>query len=183
MSYAIRSNTVGSRSDLALLCNDRHHKWGAEIGTDRGLFAREFLDKWTGETLYCVDNYQTYPEMPWGRQGDLLMATSLLAPHAHRVRMLLLDASTVARHFLDTGMALDVIYNDGAHDPASITRDIADWWPLLRPGGLFSGDDYDRANFPGVVQAVHAHADAHGLDVQLTTDYNRAPSWFMEKAR
>lgn len=52
----------------------------------------------------------------------------------------------------------DLIYIDGSHDEISVTKDLNAWYPLLRPGGVFCGDDYYGE---GVQTAVHKFADAH----------------------
>jgi hypothetical protein len=77
-------------------------------------------------------------------------------------------------------VTVDFVYIDGSHSYESVRNDIAAWWPLVAPGGILAGDDYGR-QLPGVVQAVDEFAIANGLTVQLTTDYDREPSWFIEK--
>jgi predicted O-methyltransferase YrrM len=48
----------------------------------------------------------------------------------------------------------DVIHLDAAHEYAPVLADIKAWWPLLKPGGLFIGDDYNtNGGWPGVRQA------------------------------
>ena len=52
------------------------------------------------------------------------------------------------------GVALDVVYIDASHEYEDVRADIAAWWPLVKPGGLLCGDDYDPVTDPGVVRAV-----------------------------
>jgi predicted O-methyltransferase YrrM len=47
----------------------------------------------------------------------------------------------------------DYVMLDADHAYESISRDIAAWWPKVRPGGILAGHDYS-AEFPGVLQAV-----------------------------
>jgi predicted O-methyltransferase YrrM len=172
-----RSDTVGNRADLAGLCDSRGLKVAVEVGVDRGLFAVEFLSRWRGEMLYCVDSWEPYPQMPWHRDGDLLMAAVLLAPYARRVRLIRGNSCDVARQL---GL-VDFVYIDANHEFEPAMQDFEAWWPMVRPGGVMAGDDYDQEH-PGVMQAVAAFAAAHHLnDVYLTTDYNRPPSWFFPK--
>lgn len=179
----LKSETVGNRADLARLCNTKGLKRGVEVGTDRGLFAREFLERWEGEMLLCVDTWDSYPEMPWNREGDFFFACSILLPYANRCRIVRAGSANVAGYFgkvdgfpVDT----DFVYIDGAHDFVSAWQDINMWWPIVRLGGILAGDDYDAAH-PGVMRAVREFAEEQQLRVDLTTDYNRGPSWYIEK--
>lgn len=180
-----RSNLIGSRLDFARVCNDRNYKIAVEVGTDRGIFARQFLDVWLGEILYCVDPYEPSANMPWNRDADLALAFINLTPHAMRTRMLLCPSVAAAGFFgrlHDFPSLVDFVYIDGCHNAHDVYKDIAAWWDKLRPGGLLAGDDYGRVN-PGVKLALEQWLSVAGAahKVQLTTDYNREPSWFIEK--
>ena len=86
----------------------------------------------------------------------------------------------------------DFVYLDADHSYHSISRDIARWWPKLRPGGLLAGHDYlhrrlvsrrsgETLDF-GVVPAVDEFVAAHGLGRTFwTTDLDVYPSWFLPK--
>ncbi len=184
MFEIVRSHMVGGRTDLALLCNARGlRSLAVEVGTDRGTFAADFLDNWCGEMLYCVDSYASYPEMPWNRQGDLAIAVAALAKHHRRVRFLIEESQKAAAYFGTVpGMPaeVDFVYIDAAHDASHAWADMIAWWPVVRSGGVLAGDDYD-AWHPGVMEAVQQFSVENKLRVELTTDYNRAPSWFAYK--
>lgn len=177
------SPTVGNRSDLARLCNAKGLTRAVEVGTDRGMYARAFLDKWDGEILYCVDTYASYIEMPWDRSGDMLQAIVHLADEARRVRFVRAASKEVAGYFgIVDGWPKDIdfVYIDGAHDYKSIQADIENWWSIVRLGGILAGDDYHESQ-PDVMRAVFEFAQRLELRVDLTTDYNRPSSWYIEK--
>jgi SAM-dependent methyltransferase len=44
--------------------------------------------------------------------------------------------------------SLDFIYLDGNHHNPQFRRDLENWWPLLKPGGLFGGHDYYDRDIP-----------------------------------
>lgn len=178
-----KSLLVGGRTDLAKLANRKGLKRAVEVGTDRGVFARDFLQLWNGEMLYCVDTWQSYPEMPWDRAGDYDFAVGLLLPFAHRVRIIKAPSLDVAAYFgkIETfPVDTDFVYIDAAHDFYSAIQDIKAWWPLVREGGILAGDDFDDTH-PGVMEAVKQFANLFDLRVMLTTDYDRGPSWYIEK--
>lgn len=52
---------------------------------------------------------------------------------------------------------VDMIHLDAAHDYASVAFDLTKWWAVLRPGGLFIGDDY--------------YPDTHWPEVKAATDH------------
>jgi hypothetical protein len=45
----------------------------------------------------------------------------------------------------------DFVFIDAAHDKASVAADLAAWFPLVRPGGVIAGHDWQEA---GVREAV-----------------------------
>lgn len=181
MSYEVkRSETVGSRLDLAELLN--HHKMvrAVEIGTDRGVFASQFLRRWRGEQLYCVDPYLPYTEMNHDRTPDLMMAVHNLAPHSDRCRILRMTSDEAAK-LIPKGWA-QFIYIDGAHDFESVKKDMRTWWDMVDEGGIIAGHDYDNEH-PGVMRAVTEFAQSKHLVVWTCTDFNAPPSWWIHRTQ
>lgn len=178
-----RSELVGCRTDLARLANQKNLKVAVEVGTDRGEFACEFLRWWTGEMLFCVDPWLPYDDMLWDRTGDMHHAIQSLIQRGfgHRFRIVRATSVQAAAYLTEYVRGVDLVYLDGAHDYENVKTDIAAWWPLVRPGGVLAGDDYDTVEHPGVIQAVNEFAEEGGHVVRLTTDYNRFPSWYIEK--
>lgn len=48
----------------------------------------------------------------------------------------------------------DLIFLDGSHEYLEVKRDIARWWPRVRPGGYLVAHDYKHADYPGVGKAL-----------------------------
>jgi len=172
-----------NRIDIAAIANERGVKRAVEVGTDRGIFARDFLQKWHGEMLLCIDPWEPYPEMTWDRTGDLILAANVLAPFADRVRLVRGTSEEALKefHWFKPGL----VYIDGAHTYESVKADILTWWPQIPSGGILSGHDYDETH-PGVRKAVDeflSSLPSGSLRGQLvvTRDYNFPPSWFVEK--
>ena len=78
-----------------------------------------------------------------------------------------------AKAFAD--QTLDFVYVDAAHDSDSVNRDLAAWWPKVRPGGLMAGHDYP---WPEVKDAVDMFARVRGLGRAFRADGN---SWMIYK--
>lgn len=178
MPRVIPSQEIAYRNDFSLLCNARGLVTAAEIGTDRGYFAADFLSRWDGYHFYAIDPYTPYPEMQHDRVADRYMALHITAPHFRRMRFLSFASPEATRHIEQAHLPLHFIYIDGAHDRESVHVDLEAWWPLLAPQGIMAGHDYD-SDHPGVIAAVNAFADRHNLIVRLTKE--RLASWYVYK--
>ncbi len=76
--------------------------------------------------------------------------------------------SVNARHVVSFfELRADILHIDAGHDYAAVLSDLRQWWQVLRPGGMFIGDDYhvDENLWPGVRRAIdeflgrNPHAD------------------------
>ena len=152
-----------------------------EVGTFAGAFALEIKKAFPHVNLACVDNWAP--------------------PHFDKLRVIalanlrgvvtIIDKSSVEAAASLPREIADVIYIDGAHDQKSVAADLDAWWPVLKPGGLFSGHDYFMRPAPGgdlafwgpveVPLAVDPWAKAQGLIITTTTVDN-PPSWFVRKS-
>jgi hypothetical protein len=70
------------------------------------------------------------------------------------------DSAESASIFADGSM--DLIFIDSAHDYESVVKDLAAWYPKLKPTGIFAGHDYP---YEDVQKAVSEHAEANGYSV------------------
>jgi len=66
-----------------------------------------------------------------------------------------------ARYLWHHQVRAELIYIDGSHDAEDVAADIRAYWPLLKPGGVLFGDDYD--SFEDVRRALAA--TGHAFDV------------------
>jgi len=69
----------------------------------------------------------------------------------------------------------DLIYIDADHTYEGCKKDLIDWYPKIKKGGFFTGDDYShhRAKYTGikfgVIEAVNEFAENHNLEVYELT--------------
>ena len=99
----------------------------------------------------------------------------------HYVVPLPATSTTAAALFAAATLSADLIHLDAAHEYADVAQDIRVWWPLVRPGGVLLGDDYDPGTWPGVVRAVNEFAAREGVLLRLAGQ--RAMKWWVEKPR
>ena len=77
-----------------------------------------------------------------------------------------LDSVNAAHVIKARGVVADVVHIDGGHDFEAVAGDLAQWWPILRPGGILIGDDYHASGevWPEVRRAFHAFFDTDHLE-------------------
>lgn len=52
-------------------------------------------------------------------------------------------STNAARLFRDIGLRFDLIYLDASHEYVDVLADLRAWYPLLAPGGVLVGDDFE----------------------------------------
>ena len=68
-----------------------------------------------------------------------------------------LQATDVLKYY---NISADLIYIDAAHEYEPVKHDIANYWTILKTGGVMVGDDY-MSNWPGVMKAVNEFGNAN----------------------
>jgi SAM-dependent methyltransferase len=154
---------------------------GVELGVKQGEFAEETLTAWPGVSAYYLVD-------PWVHQADYadianvadathnaFMAEALgrTAKFGAKVKVVRKFSFDAAGDFDDC--SLDYVYVDAVHDYEGALRDILDWWPKLKPGGVLAGHDYlDQINLAGVFgvkSAADRFAAAVDRPLYATTGY------------
>lgn len=168
------------RDDVAKLL--RPGAIGIELGVAEAIFAERVLSNSSIGFLYGVDMYA-------GDRGHDLgqykRALSRLLKFQGRSALLHMRFEQALDLFPDR--FFDFVYVDGyAHTGEEGGGTFRDWWPKLKPGGIFAGDDYDPA-WPDVM----LHVDEFLRDKQLTgyviphvepaERFCKFPTWFTIK--
>lgn len=172
--------TVLRRSDFGDLCNARGIVRAVEVGTDRGIFAEQFLLRWRGEILVCIDPWTPYHYMPYDRTPDMMMAVNLLSPFRYRAKLVRGESVALAP-VIGGYYRPGFVYIDGDHRYDSVRDDIRAWWPQLTSGGILAGHDYMPGEHADVVRAVDEFAAERKLTLNLTEDDCEYRSWWMVK--
>jgi FkbM family methyltransferase len=196
-------NHAPNKRDLASLVNNLFPEGrGVEIGVLRGEYSKIILERWHKGSLFLVDTWRhigTYIDMN-GRDDqyhyDCLIETckniKSWQDRAHIVRM---DSVKAASMFPDE--FFDFIYIDADHSYEGVVRDITAWWPKIKKGGLFCGDDYIPDNGDiwltvgqqepvyagkfGVRKAVNEFIENNNLSLYETTEEPYWRQWYTFK--
>jgi hypothetical protein len=148
---------------------------GVEIGTKFGDNALSILKMLPMKRLYLVDPYYTsYKED--GKIVDIPQDAFNIAkgkickfPQAKFIIKTSDEACKVIHE------KLDFVYIDGNHTYEYVKRDITNYYPLIKLGGLIGGHDYTKG-FNGVIKASNEFAKENNLE--LNTIY---PDWWIFK--
>jgi predicted O-methyltransferase YrrM len=155
----------GSRA-FELAIREVNPKVIIEVGSWKGLSAIHMANLAPEAQILCIDTWLGSPEMVGlntpledhlkrlhGWPQIYFSFASNVIRHIGRERICPLPVpSTVASVLLSKmGFQADLIYIDGSHEYLDVVRDLDDYWPLLRSGGIMLVDDY---GFPSVRKAV-----------------------------
>ena len=105
-------------------------------------------------SFYCVDKWQGEPGIDYdpGIVSNMRrIFKQNLQPVIQHITMLTMLSWNAARRFDDA--TVDFCYVDAGHSYECVSKDLAAWWPKMRPGAYFAGDDYTKG-YPGLQQAV-----------------------------
>lgn len=125
----------------------------AELGSYRGASARAMLDN-SQARIWCIDSWRG---SECGRglkvsETDYELFLNNLRDVLERVvifKMYTREAVKVLSQ-----IQFDLVFIDADHSYEAVKFDIAHFGPLVRPGGILCGHDYEPEHRPGLVRAV-----------------------------
>ena len=139
-----------------------------EVGCWMGRSTRALADATAG-TVWCVDSWTGTQgsQIAKTKRGTLIATNQMLKPgifaafvanlsdHISTGHVQVLPArSMFSVQILRCLAPFDVVFLDGDHAYASIAREITDFRPLVRPGGILAGHDYGNPRWVQVTRAV-----------------------------
>jgi Methyltransferase domain len=116
---------------------------GAEVGVRQGDFSAHILQNWKGNKLWLVDAWRDLPGYEEGHhthEQNYEITLNKMRAFPGRYEIVRDMSVAAAARFADE--SLDFIYLDADHSYESVKADLDAWYPKLKSGGLFAGDDY-----------------------------------------
>ena len=105
--------------------------------------------------FYCIDTWQGgdgIENHQYVKNGTLKQVfLKNIVPVAEHVTPIESLSWEAASQFDDN--SVDFCYVDALHTYKGVLKDLNAWWPKIKPGSFFAGDDYTKG-WPGVQQAV-----------------------------
>ncbi len=151
-------------------------KVAIEVGSWLGASTRDIAKLLPGNgVVYAVDTWkgsvEHQPGEPYTHPAIHYLFQQFLSNVIHeglQGKIIPVRAASIeaAERLAQLNIKADFIYMDAAHDYNSVYQDLRAWYPFLREGGIFCGDDY---TWPGVAQAVQQFAQENNL--HITADY------------
>jgi hypothetical protein len=151
---------------------------GAEIGVWKGENILKLLSECSNiDKIFGIDPYEPYGN--WNRFVDmssLEMAKNYALENISNLdnaELIIKTSLDASKDFADD--SLDFVFIDGNHSFESAYMDIITWYPKLKVGGLFSGDDF---NIDGVNDALFKFKRENGMTHEIHISEN---IWYWNK--
>ena len=164
---------------------------GIELGVAEGEFSKKLLETQKFKYLYSVDRYSGeggVTETTLNLAHDVnqyIRALRLLKTYESKNTLLRMDFNNALQLFEDD--TFDFIYIDGyAHTGQDEGSTLYDWYPKLKSGGMFAGDDY-HTDWNKVIHYVDEFCSEKGLKLNIhdyknkNNVYSSYPSWYVFK--
>ena len=194
-TYTRSLRVIPSRLELPFVLNARELTGTAvEVGVDEGIFSEYLLQYWHGQRLISVDPWLEMPPDQYADTCNVPQASMeekyesagrRLAPFGDRSAVWR-QTSIEAADRLARG-SVDFVYLDARHSYEGVTEDLQAWFPLVRPGGLMAGHDYNDGVFVegvhGVRSAVDEFFGARAIPVRHTYTDVPTTSWIAQVPR
>jgi len=193
---------IDYKKDIGTLLNNLNYTIGVELGVQKGNYALHTLSRWKKcKRYYAVDlwehqkNYYDGANVNQNKQEQFLHETK---------KKLSKYPVTYIRNYTHLAVqsfennSVDYVYVDARHDYLGAKEDIEDWWPIIKPGGLLAGHDFEDAyevkgqnwsisidgtdnGNKAVKSAVEEFAYNHGIQHVVLRRETNFVSWFIRK--
>jgi len=165
---------------------------GLEVGVYEGEFSKYILDHCPNLNLILLDCWQEQDkdiykdDMNSSNQIQIQRINKTInnvRDHYNRINLIKGFSDHFSKLFANN--IFDFIFIDGNHGYDSVKKDLNNWYPKIKNGGLFCGHDYvdgfssDGATTFGVKTAVNEFGIENNIKIYSTNE--SWPTWFFIK--
>lgn len=179
------------REDLPFILNEKKLLGeGVELGVLRGDFSSHILKYWKGKRLYLVDAWTHIEGLQDVNNGDNNiqldnLAKTFMKVYGQKERAIILRAFSEFACTMFKDEQLDFVFVDADHSYDKVKEDLINWYPKVKPGGLFCGHDYDKTERAittkiEVKSAVDDWAKENNITVSVSGDAEFS-TWYVWK--
>jgi hypothetical protein len=155
----IKPIQIEQRKHIGQLINQYNCKVGVEVGVRHGEMSQLIMDTSNIETLYGIDILRDE------------RAVAMAEKYSPRYKYIVKDSIEAAKDFPNE--FFDFIHIDAHHSYRSVYKDLKAWWPKLKHGYIFSGDDYIIQDWHPegkfmVIEAIERFCERHNQQIYVT---------------
>jgi len=153
---------------LGAMIKDMVNPVGLEIGCDIGDTSNFLLESNPTLDLTSIDPYENYVD--WnrnylgGREEMYYNVLKRLDSYSNRFELVRRTSDDAVELFVNE--QFNIIFIDGLHTYEQLTKDCANYYSKLKPGGIFAGHDFTAIE--GVNRAAKEFAAQVGKEILLT---------------
>jgi hypothetical protein len=161
---------LDTNQDFVLLVKDKINLVGVEIGVERGGGAHNLLSMCDIKMLYLIDPYLPYTDIDGTHVCDADCQQNNKNICVGRLRdfnnftLIEKTSDDAVNGFEDE--SLDFVFIDGLHTYDQCKKDMENFYPKLKFGGIFSGHDYRHVT--GVRNAVDEFSEKVNKSVAVS---------------
>ena len=163
---------------------DKKDLVGVEVGVFRGLNARNILESLNIKKLYLIDTWKgkgrSYRGGGLGKpsvRSSKEETEKELKEFKDKIVILSGDSSEVCKNIKDN--ELNFVYIDANHKYDGVKKDIKNYYPKVKIGGLIAGHDYQSTN---VIHAVNEYFGEENIHSNVCLDNVKSYDWWIWKA-
>jgi len=142
---------------------------GAEIGVDRATFSEYMFQNIPNLHLLGVDPWY------WKLRGESRYQSTIKKMEPYNMTVIRKQSHIAAVDIPDE--SLDFVYIDGDHTFDFVMRDLINWAPKVKMGGVIAGHDYYGFTRAGIIPAVNVFTQQHMVYEWFLTD-EKTPTYF-----
>jgi len=144
------------------LINEYKFKEVAEIGVLEGITVDAVHQNCPSiEKYYMIDPWVPFKGDGAGKSANItaeeweVIYQNILDKYATDPKFIIMRATSVQAAKAFEPSSLDLVFIDSIHSYKSCKSDVQTWFPIVRPGGILCGDDYNSSRYPSVTTVIN----------------------------